>query len=75
MQLSTKLGFAGIAMLLLTGVVSVFAPYGPIAIVTAFSACALGGFAAERGTKWWLAVPASTVAAFLVVVFVAFRGI
>lgn len=75
MQLSTKLGFTGLAMLMLTGVLALYAPHGPIAFATSFLACALGASAAERGTKWWLAIPGSLAAVFIVVLFIAFRAI
>ena len=74
MQLSTKLGFASLAMLGLTVVLALFAPHGPLAFMATFLACGLGALAAQRGTKWWLAVPGGMVAVFFVVLFIAFRA-
>ena len=74
MKISTKLGIASLAMMCLSGVLTAYAPRFPLAFVAGFLACALGAVAAQRGTKWWLAIPGCSMALFLFVLFIAFRS-
>jgi energy-coupling factor transporter transmembrane protein EcfT len=75
MRLSMKLGIASLALLGLSAVLAVLAPQLPLAFVAGFLACVLGALAAQRGTKWWLAVPCVLVALFLLILYVGFHAV
>jgi len=74
MRLSTKLGIASLAMLVLSGVLAVLAPRLPLEFVAGFLACIFGVWAALRGTKWWLVVPGILIVLFLLILFIAYRA-
>jgi hypothetical protein len=74
MKISTRLGIASLAMLGLSVILAALAPDLPFAFVACFFACVLGALAAQRGTKWWLAVPCVLVALFLLALYVGFHA-
>jgi fatty acid desaturase len=63
---STKAGIASAVLLL----VIFIPPYRewrtPINLACAVLSCALGALAATSGRKWWLVIPASIVAGFVI---------
>jgi hypothetical protein len=75
MQISTKLGIASLAMMVLSGVLTAFELRVPLAFLAGFLACVLGAFAAQRGTKWWLAIPGCSMVLFLFVLIIAFHAV
>jgi hypothetical protein len=74
MSLSTKLGIASLAMLSLSLALAVLAPQLPVGFAAGFLACIFGALAAQRGTKWWLAVPCVLIALFLLILYVGFHA-
>jgi hypothetical protein len=71
MKRSTKAGIAAVALL-----VSIFLPpyaewRAPINFACAILACVLGALAAASGRRWWLVIPGSIVAGFVVVLYLA----
>jgi hypothetical protein len=74
MPRSQKLGTAGI-LLALASIGALLLRFGsPLSIVFATIASVLGALAARQGSKWWLFVPCTIVAAFGFLLYVGFHA-
>lgn len=74
MTRSNRLGIASAIAVVLAVALGLVVPQVPLGITAAFVSVILGLLAAQQGSRWWLVVPGSVIAVFVVALRAGFHA-